>query len=244
MRGTKIAMVLFVAMMAFVSLLVLVKADPTGPDSAITPVSSTRYDLSTTGQTTPAQAGNVSEININGTSVTQTWQGYFGNITGRIVLGDSNNNTFYDWNLASPNGEIYATRKTSTPVWSSIACASLAQVQAEDTAIGAQAADADSVSSTFSNATVFSPFYVGVSTINQTAQDCFATYSYNSTGAQSADFAEVLLHDSADIVYTAVISQDAMGFDGRTHDFQMLVGENGHNGDLSSTLYYFYLELE
>ena len=236
-------MVLFVAMLAFVSLLVFVKADPTGPDAAITPLSSSRY-TEAPGQTTPAQAGNVTEINLNANAITQTWQGYFGNITGTIVLGDSNNKTFYDWSLASPNGEIYATRKSSTPVWASIACASQTQVEAEDTALSADSTDADSVNNTFSNSTAFSTFFVGTAAINQSSQNCWATHTYNDTGAQSTDFAEVLLYDSADIVYTGLLSQDQMGFDGRTHDFQMLVGENGHAGDSSTTPYYFYLELE
>lgn len=221
----------------------IVSALPTGPEGTLTPISSSRYSTAA-GKTLGAIAGNVTELNLNATSVTQTWQGYFGNITGRIVLGDSSNNTMYDWNLASPQGEIYATRKVTVPVWSSIQCAGLTEVDAEDTALGTTGAAADSVNKTFSNATSFTTFYVGSVTIDQGAQDCYATHLYNNTGVQSTNFAQVLLYDGADVVYTALLDQDAMGFDGRTHDFQMIVGEDGHNGDTSTTPYYFYLELE
>ncbi|MCX6749909.1 MAG: hypothetical protein NTZ83_00460, partial [Candidatus Pacearchaeota archaeon] len=49
-----------------------------------------------------AIAGNVTELSITGFSTTQSWQGYFGNITGTIQLADSGDNVMYNWSLASP----------------------------------------------------------------------------------------------------------------------------------------------
>ncbi|MGV8085989.1 MAG: hypothetical protein ACP5N1_00005, partial [Candidatus Woesearchaeota archaeon] len=95
---------------------------------------------------------------------------------------------------------------------------------------------------TFLNTTNFDAFFVSNININST-QNCRAVNLYNSTGASSEDFQEVLLHDGAAVIYTAIIKQDSLGFDDRTHDFQMLVGENGHLGDSTSTPYYFYVEL-
>jgi hypothetical protein len=52
------------------------------------------------------------------------------------------------------------------------------------------------------------------------------------------------------IIYTGIIAHtlnpttESDGFDQRTHDFEMIVGENGHGVDSDPTLYYFYLELE
>lgn len=220
---------------------IIVSALPTGP-SDVDIIGSSRYSTSI-GSNVSAVAGNLTEINFQSDTITNTWQGYFGNISGSIKLGDSNNNTFYDWTTASPNGEIYATRTISTPSWGTIACATEAQINSEDTALGVnQTTDADSVNRTFLNTTSFNSFFVANININST-QNCYAVNLYNDTGASSSDFQEVLLHDGSSIIYTALIKQDAIGFDNRTHDFEMLVGENGHLGDNNPTPYYFYVEL-
>jgi len=243
MRELRILGILFLVALT-VSAAGLVLAEPTGPTAAITPLSSSRFGVDS-AQTTNAFAGNVTEFNLNANSITQTWQGYFGNITGKIVLGNANNDTFYDWTLTAPQGEIYATRLATIPTWSSVACASATNISAEETALGVDpAVDKDSVNNTFFNTTSFNTFYVGSVEINPT-QNCYATYMYNSTGAQAVDFAEVLLADvSGSIVYTGLIEPDAMGFDGSTHDFQIIVGEDGHDGNTAPSVYYFYLELE
>jgi len=219
-----------------------VSATPSGP-SSITTVSSGRSGLSG-GQQVSAQAGNVSELNINGRSITNNWQGFFGNVSGAIVLGDANNNTFYNWNSASPQGEVYATRTASTPTWTSIRCANITNIGSEDTTLQAnESSDADSVNNTFLNSTSFTQFYVGNVNIN-TSQNCFAAHMYNSSAQpSSSSFGEVLLHDGSNLVYTTLLSPKTTGFDNRSHDFEMLVGENGHNGDTALTTYYFYVEL-
>jgi hypothetical protein len=217
-------------------------AAPTGP-SNVDIVSSSRYS-SSSAVNISAVAGNVTELNFNANTITQTWQGYFGNITGTIVLGNSNNQTLYNWNLSSPTGEVYATRNSNIPTWSSVSCASQAQLDSEDVALGVnQTVDQDSVNNTFFNTTFFNSFFVGAIHINST-QNCRAVNLYNGTAAPSTDFQEVLLHDGSAMIYTALITSDAMGFDNRTHDFQMLVGEDGHLGDTNPISYYFYLELQ
>jgi len=219
-----------------------VLALPSGPNT-ITVVSSGRY--STTGAlNVSALAGNVTELNFNGNTITRTWQGYFGNITGKIILGDANNKTFYDWNLASAHGEIYATKVSSVPTWASIRCANITNVNTEDTTLGTnQTTDVDSVNNTFLNSTTFPSFYVGSVYINSTP-GCYATHMYNSSGVKSTtNFNEVLLSDTSNLIYTTVLDQQALGYDNRTHDFEMIVGENGHGTDVAVTPYYFYLEL-
>src|SRR3989344_6931613 len=64
-------------------------------------------DNTTHGTVVQAEAGNVTALNINSTRLTSRWQGYYGNITGRVTLDDASNNTLFDWELASPRGEIY-----------------------------------------------------------------------------------------------------------------------------------------
>ena len=61
-----------------------------------TEINSTRAPMDT-AESIQALAGNVTEININGFSTTQSWQGYFGNVTGTIQLADASDNQMYNW---------------------------------------------------------------------------------------------------------------------------------------------------
>jgi hypothetical protein len=69
----------------------------------------------------PAQAGNVTEINIFGYSITKSWQGYFGNVSGTMTLSDSANNVMYNWSIVSPRGQVYASTNNSIQ-WENIQC--------------------------------------------------------------------------------------------------------------------------
>ena len=228
-------------MFIFLMTAISITAVPTGPTN-IDVISSERYPV-TSASNLSAVAGNVTEVNFMSNAITQTWQGYFGNISGTILLGNSNNQTMYNWNSASPSGQIYATRNTLVPSWGVIRCANITDVAAEEVALGVNPAiDSDSVNRTFTNVTNFNPFFVGSININ-TTQNCYAVNLHNSTSQPDERFSEVLLHDNVELVYTALLTSDTFGFDNRTHDFEMIVGEDGHSGDTASTLYYFYLEL-
>jgi hypothetical protein len=67
-----------------------------------------------------ALAGNVTELDLSGYTITRTWQGYFGNVSGTITLEDNSNNTLYNWSVASPEGEVYAAN--NTVIWTNIQC--------------------------------------------------------------------------------------------------------------------------
>ena len=249
-------------MVALLALVTFVEAIPTGPTTDITITKSERLD--TWGsKTTLAEAGNVSEFDTDSSSITRTWQGYFGNISGMIVLGDALNNTLYDWSLASPQGEIYAVSHVDSPDWYNVRCSSTAELEAEDIRINAnQSVDEDTVNGTFviggsaeAQANYGGPithptFYVANVTISN--DTCPVAAMYNSSRLPSDNFKEVLLSDQATvpIIYTGIIAHtvnpyaESDGFDGRTHDFEMIVGEDGHFNDLAPQTYWFYLELE
>ncbi|HIH31417.1 TPA: hypothetical protein HA235_01795 [Candidatus Woesearchaeota archaeon] len=243
MRGLRIAEILFVSFFIALIALVAVTAAPIGP-STVDEKGTSRYGLSTTAANLTAIAGNVTEVNFDATSITQTWQGYFGNITGNIVLGNANNDTLYNWVLAAPQGEVYATRDASVPAWAGIRCANSTEIGIEEvTNLGANESAGDGVTETFSGS-VHPGFSVGTEPI--LANNCSSTNLYNDTGSQTDSFFEVLLSDAAssNLIYTALLEDSVIGFDGKEHDFQMLVGEDGHAGDTAVTPYYFYLEIE
>ncbi|KHO45614.1 MAG: hypothetical protein QS98_C0009G0023 [archaeon GW2011_AR3] len=220
------------------------------PDVAdsVTLVNSSGRTEGTSGTTVQALAGNVSLLVINNNRTTERWQGYFGNVTGAISLSDSSNNILYDWKIASPRGEIYASN-TSTVTWTNITCFNFTKVAASqrvtlsmlEGSLGMATNDQDGVNETFNNSFGGS-FSVGDTTIN-TASGCSAAYMFTSNGEQYVDYVEVLLTDNSteNVVYTALLEQDATGFTGDSFDFEMIVGENGD--DSAVTNYYFFAEL-
>src|SRR3972149_2113802 len=85
-------------------------ADPPAAPNTLNPLSSSRFNSSNyASQSLDAFAGNVTQISLTAESQTKAWQGYFGNISGTIVLEDNFGFTFYDWADAEPKGEIYAS---------------------------------------------------------------------------------------------------------------------------------------
>lgn len=194
----------------------------------------------------PAQAGNVTEINIFGFTTTQSWQGYFGNVTGTIQLADGSDNVMYNWTLASPEGEVYASTSNSID-WTNIACFDLAgNHSALEALFGIASDDVDGVNETFSDTWDHDLFYTN--NIEFSANQCAATSLFDSTGASvDNNFEEVLLTDSSaatNVIFTSLLDENILGFDGRPHDFEMLVLEDGHGTDTATTPYYFYVELE
>jgi len=231
-------------------------------------------------QSNDAVAGNITELTFNTWTITRTWQGYYGNVTGTITLADQYNNTLYDWSNTNPNGRVYASRVNNVD-WTTIACATKHELNIDEANFSdTETPDRngiypiDSPNGTFVNSSDYirgdgvtnynivyanyPEFYVGPVQINGTGEpgECFSTVMDNATsfvngqpmaGNDAAHWREVALADGngdGNIVYASILEQNYPGFDGRPHDFEMLVAENGHGTDIAITTYYFYVELE
>ncbi len=101
---------------------IIANSIPQGPDTITTASSQSR--ATTPAATVNAQAGNVTGLTISSIRATDHWQGFYGNITGSVVLYDASNNTLFDWSIANPHGEVYAANSSSV-VWSDVKCANL-----------------------------------------------------------------------------------------------------------------------
>ena len=49
---------------------------------------------------------------------------------------------------------------------------------------------------------------------------------------------------TTNVVFTSILHDSVTGFDGTLVDFEMLVLEDGHGADTSTTTYFFFLEIE
>ena len=183
-----------------------------------------------------AIAGNVTELTITGSSVTQSWQGYFGNVSGVITLGNSAGDVMYNWSLASPQGEVYASPSNSV-TWSSIDCFNFTENgAAQEAAYNIDSNAADGIDETFTGT-------VGLTVGSEALTNCMSASIFAQGSSQAGTFDQALLWDGSNLVFASILEEDVLGFDDKSHDFEMLVLEDGHDGDVATTPYYFYLEL-
>ncbi|RMD67436.1 hypothetical protein D6817_01665 [Candidatus Pacearchaeota archaeon] len=237
--------------------------EPSG--ASVSVVRSERAPADSAGSV-PAQAGNVTELNIFGYSVTQAWQGYFGNVTGTIELADATGNVLYNWSLANPAGEVYASTNSSIS-WTNIQCFNFT---ADGTYTGSETPgatnlhgtnlsqlesqfniapdDVDGVDETFTllGAGTHDLFYTA--NLEFAEGECPNTRVYSASGTGVPNqFEEALMYEptTASVVFAALLEPGSVqGFDSNDYDFEMLVLEDGHATDTSTTSYYFYVELE
>ncbi|PLW80936.1 hypothetical protein C0585_00030 [Candidatus Woesearchaeota archaeon] len=186
--------------------------------------------------------GSFTTLNLNLTSQNYKWKAYVGNVTGKLTLDDSVNNTIYDWTLSTVSGNVYATRNGSID-WTSLSCADRTTIYGEETYLSIDTSKDDSINSTFTNE-VHKSFYASNNFITNSTCPAIATYVNDQAQAQSedADFQEILLEDSAGtLIYTTVIENNVIGFDTNPYDFQMIVADD--ETTTTNVPYYFYVEL-
>jgi len=204
----------------------------------ITEISNERGTFALSTPSTILESGNLTFFNFDSNVLTNSWQAYYGNITGGIKLESASGAVFYQWEILDPSGEVYAAR-VSDINFATLNCTNSTQISTEESYIGHLSAAADSVTNTFDSAT-HPNFTIGEQFYDENL--CFATNMY-SNSVQSNNFFEVLLSDAANnIVYTTIIENNKLGFDNTPYHFQMLVGENGQ--DSIGTSYYFFVEVE
>ena len=229
--GLVLIVVMLIASMSF-----FVLATPNGV--IVTPGTSTGLGSNPAGQDPNAIAGNVTELTITANATTQSWQGYYGNVSGSVGLKDGSDNVLYNWSLNN-KGEIYASNASSV-TWDGIQCYDEPNnMTFFENMFGISSQDPDGINETF-NLNNHAAFYTNG--VQFTSGECNSTKLFDSAGVGTFD--EVLLTDGPNIVFASLLNNDADGFDGIPHDFEMLVLEDGHGTDTDTTTYYFWAELE
>jgi len=264
-RGLLIGLVIYLTLLF--SLATFGAPDPSG--AAVNPLKTGR-GYGDVPNANGAMAGNATEIDITGDSITQSWQGYYGNVSGTITLDDASNYSMYNWTLASPEGEVYASNSSSV-TWTNVQCFNFTALgnytnyteDAEqkgatnlygknlsmlETEFNISWDDMDGVNETFNftqEGDVHNQFYVG--NLEFTAGECLFTRIFGDSGqGENDEFEEILLWDpdSNSTIFASLLENNVLGFDNTPKDFEMMVLENGNNGDTAITNYWFYIEIE
>ncbi|MGV8152332.1 MAG: hypothetical protein ACP5OG_04570 [Candidatus Nanoarchaeia archaeon] len=245
------------ALFAYVLILGIFSAEPNGATVNVTRTD--RHFSSGGSESVGISAGNLSQIDIYGVSISSSWHGFMGNISGGFRLSDAAGNVFYNWTSVTANGEVYASVNESI-IWTNIQCfnfsatgnysddsankgntslygMNLTQLEAQ---YNINVTDVDGVDETFLS-NDHDLFYTN--SLKFDSGECPTARILNQSG--QGIFQEALLYspDSRAVVFASILMDNTIGFDGRTYDFQMLVLEDGHGTDTATTDYYFYLEL-
>ena len=214
---------------ALLILLALPMARAAQPGAATTTATSKgNYTYTSTGHV-QVVSGNIYSNNLDATQGTYKWVGMYGNVTGTIVLEDTNGKQFFNWTGAK-GLLVYASNATAD--WASLSNATASEVT---TAYPFLASGTDDYANTFNAGSkiIGSQIYPS---INASYATPFPTGSGFETYA--------LKDNSNNIVWGGkVLSTAASTYDGSTADFEMLLPEDGTSNDNTATTYNFWVEL-
>jgi len=236
-RICSFVLIFFLVLVSFVFNSSVIFAIPVGPsvvsvhNETATPQGATKINTS---------GGSITTVVLNATTQNLRWKAYVGNVSGKLTLDDSSGFTVFDWSLMTVEGEVYATRSSSTPSWADIGCATWDNITNEEIALNHTSNPNDNISATFDKKQ-HSSFYVGSVSIG--SNTCYSLHTNVNGSNQSIYFEEVLLHDKENMIYATILENDVFGYNNQTYDFQMIVPEVGLDSWSSSTAYYFYVEL-
>lgn len=188
--------------------------------------------LTTTGAAN-IEGGNISETDIGSNQSTEKWGGFFGNVTGQIVLADAAATPYmYSWTWAGEGGEVCASMNSNFP-WASLEPTLNATI---DTVWGFVAGDTDSATNTFTDAS-------GTVVVDGQTETSTAVTTEGATVWETValgDGAEVATDDFA---FCVNITADGTNFKGGISDYQMMVPTDNTEGPGVVETYFFYLEL-
>lgn len=179
-----------------------------------------------------AHGGNVTDMDLFSSSITAAWHGFYGEVDGNISLEDAIGNKMYQWAGNESDGEMFASLSNAVN-WAVIGPKNNCTADEAYTGTGS-----DRTNKTFT-ASSNPAFTVGGTNI--AINTACTTYTYVNSAPQAANFSEVILNSTTNIVYTGLLENDVTGFDGSTHDFQIIVPDNSTNP--VPLTYYFYVEI-
>ena len=182
-----------------------------------------------------AGGGNVTPLNLNGTSESNIWQGFFGEVNGGIVLESADGTSMYDWNVDTVAGEVLATRDLISD-WSLINCTNQTQIYQEEARLNISNSSTDGINDTYLNTT-----HPSFEVAGRTMTGCRSTLTDNSTDEKVVFWNVLLNTDAVTTIYTSLIDDEEIGFNGTATDFQLLVPVNV---TLGQAIYNIYVELD
>lgn len=174
-------------------------------------------------------SGNITVADLSVTQSTFRWVGLLGNVTGSIRLGDSANNTLYQW---SARGNLVYAADSSNINWSNVSDANQAVVVGVDSFLATGSNDA--YDKTFTGG----PEAIG-SSIFTISSDFATTNSANGTVWKTYSLWD---KSTSTLLWVGKVVVNGTSYRNTTVDYQMIIPEDGTAGDTTPTTYYLWVE--
>ncbi len=215
--------VLMILILAFASMAI---AAPTGGN--ITASGAQDRGTGSTSESLTTEGGNLTEINVSGTSITSNWAGFYGNLAGGIELSDSSSNKFFEWTVTDMTGAVVYATNAAVSDWSG---ATIQPATNTDMPAYINSAGTDNFTNTYDSTEAF------VSASLNEANTPYVT-TFDSTG-NPGNLKSYALTDTSALIWAGLAVNNDDAFNGGVVDYQILVP-----ADNSGQQYNFYLELQ
>jgi len=180
------------------------------------------------------ESGNIYEVNISTNQSTYHWTGVYGNATGKLVLGDSSGDKMYEWTAVAKY--VYFDDDSSIN-WGSLASVTCSDVEG---VYGYLAGASDSCSNTFTATRNYDSDVTSDSVAN-----AIAAQTYDDNGA--AYWYTIAVGDggTSDIVFVGETTGSSThgAYNGVQANYQVILPEDGGDGDTTAATYYIWIEL-
>jgi len=191
------------------------------------------YPVSSVG-TINVTSGNIYLANVSAKQSTYHWAGIYGNATGTLILGDSSSHKMYEWTAKAKY--VFFDDDTSI-TWGSLDNATCSEIEGTYTFLSGAS---DSCDNTFTTVKTFDSDATSDAVTNANAAQ-----TYDSS--QTAYWYTIALEDSSgtgDIVFVGEVDNNYhASYNGELSNYQVILPENGENGDTGTTTYYIWIEL-
>jgi len=229
--------VLFAVFLAVSGMAMAIRAAGADGDGGFLP----RWEAATSTVSNTTEGGNVSYLNLTGTSLTDRWAGFYGNISGAtIYLTDDDSGTvnyLYSWAVSggSETGEVCISTDASFDFGASSALTSANDI---DTAWSFGAV-ADNATNTFDDGPC-PVFYFE-------EQGVTITGAVNATHESSSTFSTCAINDTAvaagtDLAFCAMINPSGTNYRGDTAGYE-LIAPTDASTPTATTTYFFFIEV-
>ena len=215
-------------LLLFIVAITAVAVSATQPGEAVITNAADRGEgIFTSADTVNVEAGNIQYADLDSEMSTYRWAGLLGNVTGYIVLGDSDQNELYSWTGA---GKLVYASEAASITWTSLVDA----VEGDMLAYITGGSDSDNYATTFNGVSedigsgIFSISSDFASTFNSTGTGTWKTYS---------------LREGTNIVWAGLVDEDGDSYNGDIVDYQMILPEDGTGSTIVAQAYNLWIEL-
>ena len=193
-----------------------------------------RYEDMRVVDSRPVEEGNITPMDLDGNTSTEKWAGFYGNVTGNLVLGLGESRLMYNWTWSPASaGAVCVSTNATLATRPFVYAAPATDV---DTAWGFDPADSDSGVNTFNesgcNMTIGSSFVEDADYSWTGSTKTFATCAMRLTTSVAS---------KGQMLFCSNITQGGTLFNGQTGDFEILAPTSQDPATYET--YYFYIHL-